>query len=90
MAAILAGIHHGLENRVEPEPMTPEGAKIKHNASVPNRWPLALKAFEQAEILPHYFGKAYHELFLACRREEEAVYSSQVPMQDFEWYLRAV
>lgn len=90
VAAVLAGIHHGISTRCEPREMTPERAELEYQADVPIRWPLALDAFDQGRILPAYFGKDYHELFSMCRREEEANFNADIPTKDFEWYLRAV
>jgi glutamine synthetase len=90
VAAILAGIHHGLSRQVEPRPMTAERAQLEYEVTVPVRWPQALDAFEAGEILPAYLGEDYHALFLKCRREEEANFAAEIPTKDFEWYLRAV
>ena len=90
VAVVLAGIHHGLSESVEPGPMTPEGTEIDYEVSVPIRWPLALDAFDAGEILPRYIGESYQDIFSRCRREEEANYSAEIPTKDFDWYLRAV
>lgn len=90
VAALLAGIHHGISTQCEPRPMTPERAELAYKAEVPTRWPHALDAFDAGKILPRYFGKSYHELYSKCRREEEANYNAEIPTKDYEWYLRAV
>lgn len=90
VAAILAGIHHGITSQSEPRPMTPERAELKYEVTVPSRWPTALDAFDAGEILPGYLGKDYHELYLMCRSEEETNYNAEIPDRDFDWYLRAV
>jgi glutamine synthetase len=90
VAAILAGVHHGLTQQIEPLPMTPEGAEIEYQVTVPVRWPQALDAFDAGGVLPNYLGADYCELFSQCRREEEGNYNAEIPTKDFEWYLRAV
>ncbi|MDT8319812.1 MAG: glutamine synthetase family protein [Xanthomonadales bacterium] len=90
VAAVLAGIHHGLSKRCEPQTMTPERAPLDHVVTVPIRWPQALDAFDSGSILRDYIGKHYHELYSLCRREEEANYNAEIPEKDFEWFLRAV
>jgi len=90
VAAVLAGIHHGLSRKCEPRPMTPERARLEHEITIPLRWPLALDAFDAGKVLPEYIGKDYHELFSKCRREEEANFNSEIPIKDFDWFLRAV
>ena len=90
LAAVLAGIHHGISTRCEPRAMTPERAEFEYKVEIPARWPTALDAFDAGKILPRYFGKPYHQLFSKCRREEEANYNAEIPVKDFAWYLRAV
>jgi len=90
VAAVLAGIHHGIENRCEPGPMVETSEEVEHEVTLPIRWPTALDVFEAGTILPRYLGPDYHALFTACRREEEASYNAEVCDRDFEWYLRAV
>jgi glutamine synthetase len=70
--------------------MTPEGAMLDYQVTLPTRWPRALDAFDDGSILTRYLGLDYHELFSKCRREEEANYNSEIPDKDFEWFLRAV
>jgi glutamine synthetase len=90
MAAILAGIHHGITQRCEPGPMVSPGEVLEEKASLPLRWEAALDAFEQGTVLPQYFGKRYHELFATCRREECDRIHAQITDRDYEWYLRAI
>jgi glutamine synthetase len=90
VAAVLAGIHHGINTRCEPPPMTAEGAEIEYEVTVPIRWPQALDAFDAGALLPRYLGPDYCALFSQCRREEEANYNAEIPTKDFDWYLRAV
>jgi glutamine synthetase len=90
VAAVLAGIHHGISQHCEPEPMTPERARLEYRTEIPVRWPHALDAFDTGQVLPEYFGKDYHELYSQCRREEESNYNAEIPIKDFEWFMRAV
>ena len=89
-AAMLAGIHHGLSSKCEPPPITPAGAELEYEVTVPIRWPQALDAFDAGRLLRPYLGEDYARLFSDCRREEEANYNAEIPTMDFEWYLRAV
>jgi glutamine synthetase len=89
MAAILAGIHHGIANRCEPGPMIAQGEIIEEKATLPLRWEAALAAFEAGSILPQYLGKRYHALYASCRREECDRFHAEITDRDYEWYLRA-
>jgi glutamine synthetase len=90
VAAVLAGIHHGISQLCEPGEMVQEGAPLEHVVTMPIRWPLALNSFDAGSVLPGYLGEEYHKLFSLARHEEEERFSSEIPSKDFEWYMRAV
>jgi glutamine synthetase len=90
MAAILAGLHHGITNRCDPGPMVRPGDVIEETISLPLRWEAALDAFEAGSVLPKYLGQRYHDLYATCRREECDRFHSEISDRDYEWYLRAI
>ncbi|MGH8315831.1 MAG: glutamine synthetase family protein, partial [Steroidobacterales bacterium] len=90
MAAILAGIHHGITNRCDPGAPVAPGAVIEEKITLPVRWEAALDAFDSGTVLPNYLGEHYHGLFAACRREECDRFHAQITDRDYEWYLRAI
>ena len=90
IAAILAGVHHGLANKVEPGPMVAQETIIDEKVALPVRWSAALDAFDAGKILPTYLGEKFHRLYGVCRREEEERFHSEISDRDYEWYLRAV
>lgn len=90
LAAILAGVHHGISNRVEPGPMVAQESIIDEKVELPVRWHAALDAYDAGKILPKYLGGKYHKLYGTCRREEEVRFHSEISDRDYEWYLRAI
>jgi glutamine synthetase len=90
LAAILAGIHHGIANKIDPGPMVEPGTVIDEKVVLPVRWETALDAFDAARVLPKYLGERYHKLYATCRREECDRIHAEIPDRDYEWYLRAV
>lgn len=90
VAAVMAGIHHGIKNQSDPGPMTQEKEEVEYEITLPVRWPYALDTFEAGSILREYFGAEYHRVYGVCRREELDVFHSEVSNKDYEWYLRAV
>jgi glutamine synthetase len=90
MAAILAGIHHGITNKIDPGPMVQPGTVIDEKVELPVRWEAALDAFAAGKVLPKYLGQRYHDLYLSCRREECDRIHAEIPDRDYEWYLRAI
>ena len=90
MAAILAGIHHGITQRCDPRAMVAQGTIIEEQISLPTRWDAALDAFDAGTVLPRYLGERYHKLYGTCRREECDRFHAEITNRDYEWYLRAI
>ena len=89
-AAILAGIHYGLTNKIDPPPHTIGDKDPDNLPELPLRWWGALDQFREGKILPAYLGEKYHELYEACRRYESDQYHARIQPLDFDWYLRTV
>jgi len=89
MAAVLAGIHYGMTQGIEPPP--PQGcADAPEPPPLPSSWTAALAAAEAAQILPAYFTEDYWRLYWRVRADEYERYSAEVPDTDYRWYLRNV
>ncbi len=89
-ACILAGVDHGLRNKLDPPRMIERGEAVRLKARVPTRWDKALDRFARARVLPDYLGVDYCQHFLTNRRAENQRYHNQVPIQDYLWYLSVV
>lgn len=90
VAAILAGMHYGISNKVEPPPMTVGNAYTQHKPSVPRTWLHALTDFKKADILREYFGNDFCHVYRTCKKEEFEKFNHQVTTLEYEWYLRTV
>ena len=91
MAAVLAGIHHGLEHDCEPGPETPAGAAlVVPEATLPTRWDSALELFRGSRVLPRFLGEDYCKAFATVRQGECDDFHFRIPNLDYEWYLRAL
>ena len=89
-AAILAGVHHGLKNKIEPPRMVKQGQQIVPKLSIPNRWDGALDKFTRSKVLPAYLGEEYCQYFLNNRRYECELFHNEVSSLDHDWYLRSL
>lgn len=89
-AAALAGIHHGLTNRIEPPPASDGDRDPEGLPELPLNWFAALDRFRDGTILPGYLGEKYHGLYEACRRYECNAFQARIQPLDYEWYLRTV
>jgi glutamine synthetase len=90
VAAILAGAHHGITQRIEPPPMVREGEQARGQVTLSQRWEQALDAFDAATVLPHYLGQEFCFVFSAARRFEADQFHAQVPDLDYDWYLPSI
>ena len=87
MAAVAAGVHYGMKNRIDPGPMVEQGAEIVPKLKIPNRWDAAIDKFQRGKILPEYFGKDYCSYYAMVRRYEAEQYHNKIAQLDFDWYL---
>lgn len=90
MAALMAGVHHGLVERCDPGEMIPEGAEMEEVITLPRLWPQSLDVFDRAKVLPKYLGVEYCRLFGTVRRGECEQFYTQVSNIEYNWYLRSM
>ena len=90
MAALVAGIHHGICQGCDPGEMIPEGAEIDEVITLPRIWSAALDEFDSSAVLPQYLGEDYCRLFGTVRRGECEQFATQVSNIDYDWYLRSM
>lgn len=91
MAAVLAGIHHGLINEIHPGAMEKGNAYLNGDGKhMPLHWQKAIEVFRNGTILPEYLGEHYHEIYAANRQYECDNFHRIVQPLEYEWYMRSV
>ena len=90
LAAILAGVHHGLVKRIEPGDPIEGDAADRSAPSLPAIWVDALRAFDDAAVLPEYFGRAYWELYSTLKWSEFHEFNDHVSALEYERLLTLV
>lgn len=89
MAAVLAGMHYGIVNKLMPPPaVSGSGYSSEVGIELPIRWPVALAAFDESNFLDDYLGEEWCDCYLAARSFEAENHHFTVPQLDYEWYLR--
>jgi glutamine synthetase len=87
MAAVLAGLHHGLTHKLD------AGQKATGNAgsAVDEKLPLtlwqSLDAIDAAKILPGYLGAGYCGMYAQVKQAEFAAFLETISHQEYVWYL---
>lgn len=88
MAAILAGIAYGLEQKLDPGPAAETGDfKRPPDPRIPFKFPAALVRLAKAKILPTYIDPECLGLYVDARRAELEKFSDVVAPREYDWYL---
>jgi glutamine synthetase len=92
VAALLAAVHHGLTNKVDPGPAVVGDGYAQAAESgerIPTNWFAAVDRFAESEILQDYLGERFVRMFSTVKRVEQDRFQSVIPDIDYDWYLRA-
>ncbi|MDZ4735757.1 MAG: hypothetical protein SGJ07_05355 [Rhodospirillaceae bacterium] len=89
-AAMRAGAHHGIVNKVRPDEPTDGNAYTNPRTALPTSWNDAIRAFDAAIALPDYLGADFCNVFSLGRKAERRKFRSTVSPLEYEWYLRTV
>lgn len=91
VAAVLAGILHGIDRRLDPGPMVAERSDYRaHESAIPTRWLPAIERFSESAIMPAYLGERFTRGYTSMRRVEESAFHAAISTLDYAWYLRAI
>jgi glutamine synthetase len=85
VAALLAAIHHGVKNRLDPgAPIVGNGyaQAAEMGVKLPDNWFKALDLFEASALMKDYFGPDFHRVFVAVKRAEQNRLFSRVTELD--------
>jgi glutamine synthetase len=90
VVALLAGIHHGLSVKKMPPAPIEGNAYLQTDTELPRTWEQARNCFEQAEILPQYFGNDFCRLFSNLKLGEQSRFLSRIVAHEYDLYLKTV
>lgn len=90
LAAVLAGIDHGLARALSPPPQTQGNAAEQACPALPDAWGSALTQFENSAFIAEYLSADYQNWFSACKRQEREWLRRIVPASEYDAYLQTV
>jgi glutamine synthetase len=90
LAAILAGVLHGIERKLEPGAPVTGSAYGNGTEQLPASLPAALEAFAGSAQARDYLGAAMVKIFAAAKRQEHERLTGIVPAAEHQAYLRSV
>ena len=89
VAGILAGVLHGLEQKIDPgRPIM--GEEPEGHATLPFNWDDAIDAFDASQVMSDYLGEKYQDLYSATKAQEQAEFRKRVTDVEYDAYLSSV
>ena len=90
MAAMLAGMCHGIEGKLDPgAPVVGNGYEVAGDAApMPTNWFAATDRFMTSEVMKEHLGARFVEMYGIVKRTEQERFFATVPDLDYDWYLR--
>lgn len=88
MASILAGVSHGIANRIDPGPAVEGNAETVEAPPLPTAWVNALDLFQRSPIVRGAFGAPFQEVFSRLKHVERANFERIVTPLDHLWYAQ--
>jgi glutamine synthetase len=87
LAAVLAGIHHGLEHALDPGAPAVGSVSREPDLALPFTIDDALSRLADAPVLESYLGAETIRLYRETKRIETMRLRSIIPPAEYEWYL---
>jgi glutamine synthetase len=87
LAWVLAGMLHGLENRLEPPAVLTGNAYLQEGDPLPTNWPAAVDRFAASEFSRTVLGDKFVNLYTAVKRAEMEEFHSHITPLEIARYL---
>jgi len=87
LAAVLAGVHHGLTQKLDPGPAATTSVSREPDMELPFTIDDALKKLEQSTLLNGYLGAETLSLYRETKRIEARRLRRIIPLAEYDWYL---
>lgn len=88
LAAILAGIRHGIDHKLDPGPAAEGNADASHSLKVPTAWVNAIERFENSPVVKTMFGETFQKTYARMKDTERLDFERVVTALDYQWYAR--
>jgi glutamine synthetase len=87
LAWVLAGMLHGLENRLEPPAVLTGNAYLQEGEPLPTSWAAAIDRFAASDFARAAFGEKFTHLFSVVKRAEMQEFNSHVTPLEIARYM---
>lgn len=86
VAAILAGMRHGIAHKIDPGPEAEGNAEELEGAALPTAWINALEVFKSSEVVREAFGAPMQDVYYRLKTTERIAFERIVTPLDHLWY----
>lgn len=86
VAAILAGVSHGIEKELDPGDPAQGNAEELEGPALPTAWVNALEAFRQSSVVRQAFGAEFQDVYYRLKTTERISFERIVTSLDHQWY----
>ncbi len=87
LAAVLAGVHHGVQAHCDPGAPADGNASVKADPTLPRTWQTALDSMTRGTVLRHYLGADYLRAFGEAKQTELDRFFEYIGDREYRWYL---
>ena len=84
IAAILSGMLHGIENKLEAPAPLEGNAYEQLPPSLPRYWPVALARFENSDFIRDNFGEEFQRVYTVLKQQELDEFDRQVTPLEYD------
>ncbi|MGQ0673468.1 MAG: glutamine synthetase family protein [Hyphomicrobium sp.] len=88
LAAVLAGMRHGIDHMINPGPASEGNAAESPALELPTAWVNALTRFEKSKIVRDAFGQDFQTVYSRLKQAERSNFERIVTSLDHQWYAR--
>lgn len=87
LAGVLAGLHHGLTNKLDPGPAAVGNVSREPDMALPFSLEAALDRLSADTVLASYLGEETVALYAETKRLEAQRFAKIISAAEYEWYL---
>jgi glutamine synthetase len=88
IASILAGMRHGIQNKIDPGPAAEGDAQSIAAPALPTAWVNSLDLFQRSNVVRESFGESFQDVFYRLKHAERSNFERIVTPLDHLWYSR--
>ncbi len=88
LAALMAGISHGIAQKIDPGPAAEGNCEASDCLKVPTAWVNALERFAASPVVRASFGETFQKVYAQMKDTERLEFERVVTALDHQWYAR--